>query len=194
MGSIIQLFRSKSAQQRGQSKQSPKQQFESLVGPHIELMYRMAYRWTQSQEDAEDLVQDVLIKLADKVDEMQAVESLKPWLIKILYRRFVDVYRKSKASPVVDLHIVEDEDGPASPPQNWLTSPSEEHRLALQQTLMAALNTLDDDQKDMAMLHFVEGYTALEAAEILGINEGTAKSRLQRARIKLKNFLSSEPF
>jgi RNA polymerase sigma-70 factor (ECF subfamily) len=187
LASIISLFRS----HRGQ-----KSLFQALLRPHIELMYRMAYRWTQSQADAEDLVQDILIRLANRVDEMQQIDNLRPWLIKVLYHRYVDLYRHRKSSPI-------EEDVPSwQADDDMLTSRIDNarddqdliHRLELQQTLLKALETLDDDQRDTVLLHDVEGYSALEVAEILEINVGTVKSRLHRARARLKIFLSAGTF
>lgn len=184
--SIVQLFR---------AQKNKKKQFESLIAPHIELMYRMAYRWTQSQEDAEDIVQDVLIKLAGRSDEMLAIEQLRPWLIKVVYRRFIDVHRREQNSPIVALASdSDDNDHGISASQHWLTSPSEEHKAELQQSLSLALEQLDSEQKDVVLLHFVEGYTAVEVAEILDVNVGTVKSRLQRAKEKLKKHFLVGPF
>lgn len=181
MASIIQLFRAHKG----------KEQFANLLRPHIEPMYRMAYRWTRSQEDAEDLVQDVLIKLANRVEEMLAVEQLRPWLIKVLYRRFVDLYRREQGSPIVHINQDADEHGPLD---RAASNDDAASRLEQQQILAEALDTLDEDQRDVILLHAVEGYTALEIAEILDINVGTVKSRLQRARDRLKKFLQAGPF
>ena len=181
MASIIQFFRAHKG----------KEQFASLLRPHIEPMYRMAYRWTRSQEDAEDLVQDVLIKLANRVEEMLAVEQLRPWLIKVLYRRFVDLYRREQSSPVVQLNQDADESDPVD---RAAADEDVEGRLEQQQVMAAALDDLDDDQRDVIQLYAVEGYTALEIAEILDVNVGTVKSRLQRARARLKKFLGAGPF
>jgi len=185
LASIISLFR---------SHRNKKDLYQALLRPHIELMYRMAYRWTQSQCDAEDLVQDILVRLVNRVEEMQQVDNLRPWLIKILYNRFVDLYRRHKNSPL-------EEDSP-----NWQADSDEivsridqaqdDHdvlgQLELQQELLLALETLDDDQRDTILLHDVEGYSALEVAEILEISVGTVKSRLHRARNKLKNVFAQE--
>lgn len=183
MASIIQLFR---------SRPKPKDRFETLLRPHIELMYRMAYRWTQSQSDAEDLVQDVLLKVAGRVDEMERIDSLRPWLIRIVYNRYVDLYRRSRASPI----------GEASP-DPWSADESEiqdriaqapEHSSAItqleqQRALLLGLQALDDEQRDTVLLHDLEGYTAVEVAEIMQTHIGTVKSRLHRARSKLKDIL-----
>ena len=184
MASIVQFFR---------SYKSEKERFMRLLGPHIEIMYRMAYLWTRSQQDAEDLVQDVLIRLANRVEEMLAIEQLRPWLLKVLYNRFVDLYRRNRTSPIVEL--TSNSDAVAEDPlQRAAAEGNEEDRLHLQQALTAALESLDDDQRDVVMLHFVEGYTALEIAEMLDVNVGTVKSRLQRAKTKLKKFFQAGPF
>ncbi|QEI13389.1 GMC oxidoreductase [Cellvibrio japonicus] len=91
MASILHLFN---------RRPSPKDRFEALLRPHIELLYRMAYRWTGTQDRAEDLVQDVLVRLASRVEEMEAVEQLRPWLVRILYNRYVDDYRRQRLSPI----------------------------------------------------------------------------------------------
>lgn len=185
MSAIIRLFK---------SKLSAKDRFQALLRPHIELMYRMAYRLTQSQSEAEDLVQDVLTRLAKRVDEMEQVESLRPWVLRILQNRFVDLYRREQNSPVDYQSAQEDDSGEDDRPgANVLTTASDStndiKRLELQQVLQVALNKLDDAHRDVVMLHDMEGYTALEVADILGINVGTVKSRLHRARDKLKKWL-----
>ena len=187
--SIIRLFR---------SQPSPKDRFQALLRPHIDVMYRMAYRWTLSQPDAEDLVQDVLVRLATQVTEMERVESLKPWLLRVLYHRYVDLYRRHKHSPVISAGEVQSDaagDSEHSDPadSNVLTNyadPRDEYaQLELRQRLERALLSLDAEQRDVVLLHDMEGHSAQEVAEILQIQLGTVKSRLHRAREKLKQRL-----
>ena len=182
--SILQLFR---------SRPSPKDRFQTLLRPHIDVMYRMAYRWTSSQHDAEDLVQDVLIRLASQVAEMEAIEALKPWLLRVLYHRYVDLYRRQKQSPVINISATlsadsgDDADSPATDLLTGYADPRDDFaQLELRQRLEQALQTLDVDQRDVVLLHDMEGHSAQEVAEILEIALGTVKSRLHRAREKLK--------
>lgn len=190
MSAIIKFFRSRTGKQVNPTQERAR--FENLLRPHIELLYRMAYRWTQSQDRAEDLVQDVLTRLASRVTEMEAIESLKPWLVRILYNRYVDDYRRQRASPIDESHSgwVPDEENTAPDPVNQAIDPvqpiaQEELRLSLHK----ALAYLEAEQRDLVLLHDMEGYSAEEAAEILGIPLGTVKSRLHRARAKLKLLL-----
>jgi RNA polymerase sigma-70 factor (ECF subfamily) len=165
----------------------------TLLRPHIELMYRMAWRWTRSEADAEDLVQDVLIKLIDRGEEMAAVEKLRPWLIRIVYHRYVDLYRSKLNSPLMEQTANEGnaDDDDSNP--DFFLDVADEHdeiaRLHLRDSLQQALDQLETPHRDIIMLHDAEGYSDQETAEILGISIGTVKSRLHRARTKLKIFL-----
>ena len=161
--------------------------FTVLVRPHMRLMYRMAYRWTQDRSESEDLVQDVLTRLFPRLDELAAVEKLGPWLVKVLYRRYVDLYRRRVNSPIDESVSWSSDDGVFT--DLLLDKRNRYHQLELQRALNQALETIDDGWRDVVMLHDVEGYTALEVAEILDINVGTVKSRLHRARKKLREAL-----
>jgi RNA polymerase sigma-70 factor, ECF subfamily len=166
-----------------------------LLRPHVEILYRMAYRWTQNREDAEDLVQEILARLVDRVAEMQQVQQLRPWLIKVLYRRYVDLYRRQQRSPIDSEHewtgdtTLLDQQLREAPDDRDLI-----HQLELQQVLLQGLQALDADQRDVVLLCDAEGYSILEVAEILEINVGTVKSRLHRARARLKNLLDAGTF
>lgn len=186
MARIIDFFQSRRVQEH---------RFDELVRPHVETLYRMGYRWTQSREDAEDLVQEALAKLVDRVDEMERVEKLRSWLIKVLYRCFVDLYRKRSRSPVQgradwrgDVAVFDEllQQAPETDPAV--------KRLGLQRDLVRALAGLNDAQRDVVLLHDVEGYAAGEVADIVGVSIGTVKSRLHRARSQLKDFLGEGTF
>ena len=67
--------------------------------PHLEAMYRFAYRLAGQQQDAEDLVQDVVLKLYPRLSELESVEQLRPWLNRVLYRHFIDCLLYTSPSP-----------------------------------------------------------------------------------------------
>ena len=60
--------------------------FEALIRPHVEPLYKLAYRFTNNAMEAEDLTQDLLVKLYPKVNELEKVEKLRPWLARVMYR------------------------------------------------------------------------------------------------------------
>ncbi|WP_288132060.1 RNA polymerase sigma factor [Microbulbifer sp.] len=176
--SLIEFFRGRAAKE---------DRFTALVRPHLRLMHRMAYRWTQDRVDAEDLVQDVLTHLFPRTEELSAVEKLGPWLIKVLYRRYVDLFRRRARSPIDETVPCISDD--AFFQEQLQDESNRYHQLELQRLLNRALVQLDETWRDVVLLHDVEGYTALEVAEILEISVGTVKSRLHRARKKLKSVL-----
>ena len=155
----------------------------------------MAYRWTQDRDDTEDLVQETLTKLVERVDAMERVEKLGPWLVKVQYRCFVDLYRKRSRSPSgeggvwrADMDLLDER-------IDTLPQGSDDiRRLELQRDLVRAMEGLSGEQRDVILLHDAEGYSAAEVASILDISAGTVKSRLHRARAHLKNFLGEGTF
>lgn len=175
---LVHFFRGRTA---------PEDRFTDLVRPHLRSMYRTAYRWTQNSAEAEDLVQDVLARLFPRLEELAAVEKPGPWLARVLYRRYVDLYRRRVNSPIDDAVRWDSDDDffrECMPDER-----DEFQRWELQRALNRALADLEEGWRDVVLLHDVEGYTALEVAEILQLNVGTVKSRLHRARKKLKTAL-----
>jgi RNA polymerase sigma factor (sigma-70 family) len=170
--------------------------FEDLLRPHVEYLYRLAWRFTGSNSDAEDLVQDVLVKLFPRTREMLEVERLRPWLARVLYRQYVDVIRKRARSPVVSLVPDADaEDNPLDAVPVVGNGPEEAaERSGLRERLLAALRRLNPEQRAVVVMHDVEGYSLEELEALLETPLGTLKSRLHRARRALRALLPMEPF
>ena len=163
------------------------QAFAELVRPHLESLYRLAYRLTGTVADAEDLLQDVLCKLYERRGELAAIESLGPWLKRVLHHRFVDVTRRRARQRLVSVGSAESERAaleatlaPAAPPDG---SPFDVTRLT------AALAQLSVEHRTVLLMHDAEGYKLMEIQEITGIELGTLKSRLHRARARLRELL-----
>lgn len=166
-------------------------EFERLIEPHLYHLYQLAYRFCNNQSDAEDLVQDVVVKLLPRRGEMAQIEKLRPWLAKVLYRHFIDGYRQNLRSP---LSLVSSEEDPLerhSAPAG--DSPEcQTDAMLKQRRLQLALHTLNMDQRAVVLLHDVEGYTLPELEAILDSPVGTLKSRLNRARAQLREYLQND--
>lgn len=181
MANIINLF-SKKRDQTGS--------FEELLQPHVEHLYRVAYRLTSNQVDAEDLVQDFLLQIYPRFEELQQIEKLKAWLARSLYNRFIDNIRRNKRNPVSD--AVSDEVLDYMPGST--TGPDHDTEAHLMQSqLHQLMQNLNEDQRHVVMLHDMEGYTLSELEQILDTPIGTLKSRLHRARKAIKDGLKMEP-
>jgi RNA polymerase sigma-70 factor (ECF subfamily) len=171
-------------------KRSAASKFEELMRPQVEFLHRLAWRFTGSVADAEDLVQDVLLKLYPRSKELAAIEQLRPWLAKVLYRQYVDLVRQRVRSPeeraepdALDA-VAALEDGPQGHAE----------RGELRAQLLAALDGLNAEQRAVVVMHDVEGYSLEELVPILEAPLGTLKSRLHRARERLRALIGMEPF
>jgi RNA polymerase sigma factor (sigma-70 family) len=164
--------------------------FEGLVRPHIQYLYRLAYRFCGNQEDAEDLVQDLLVKLYPRQSELEQVEKLRPWLVTTLYRMFVDGTRKKARSP---LELIDDETAFYSSTDDEGHTPDE--LLAEDQRIdkiQEAFNRLSEEHRVILTLHDIEGYRLVELESMLGVPVGTLKSRIHRARSRMRDLLGTE--
>lgn len=162
--------------------------FEELVAPHIERLYRLGYRFSGSQHDAEDLVQELLVKLYPRGEEMASIERLGPWLAKSLYHLFVDQCRRATKSPVV----LSEEYGVEMESVACVNAGPDVHMIRQQQfsRLEKALFALNFEQRTLVAMHDMEGYTLPELTTMLDTPLGTLKSRLHRARAAIREQLA----
>jgi RNA polymerase sigma-70 factor (ECF subfamily) len=170
--------------------------FEDLMRPQVEYLYRLAWRFTASVADAEDLVQDVLLKLYPRTQEMLGIQRLRPWLARVMYHQYVDSVRRRARSPI--LQLVEGGDGEDDPLDKVPTTRDgpEEHaeRSGLRDLILTALRQLNPEQRAVVTMHDVEGYSLEELETMLETPLGTLKSRLHRARHRLRALIPMEPF
>ena len=164
--------------------------FDALVRPHLDRLYRLAYRFTQSREDAEDLVQSLLIKLLPQAERLALLDLPGPWMARALYNLYIDQTRQRRrqeaaiGSPLTEDGVLEAiADEFSDSPEQAVERNQREQRLAL------ALATLSDDHRALIAWHDMEGYTLDELAEQLSVPIGTLKSRLHRGRANLRTLL-----
>jgi len=163
-----------------------------LIKPHIPDLYASAYHWTQNQHEAEDLVQDLIIKSMDNLDTLEKLDKPALWLKKVLYRMFVDRHRRSQFSTVMPSDEISDlvEEDQLSTDE----SVDLHHERQLRQGLIKAMKSLDAPQRVALSLFEIEGYSLQEIADIQKVSLGTVKSRLHRAKEKLKSNIHLQPF
>lgn len=174
------------------SKRHRQVSFDALMRPHLDMLYRMAFRFCQHQQDAEDLVQDLMTKLYQRNkdnDELLDKQNLKAWLVTSLYHLFVDGTRKRNRSP---LQLVDDEASFfESTPCHGLGPAQELLRKQHLQEMQCAFIQLSDEHRAVLTLHDIEGYKLTELQEMLGLPVGTLKSRIHRARARMRDLLQA---
>ena len=167
--------------------------FEIQVRPYLERLYRLAYRLTGARSDAEDLVQDVLIKLYGRRDELTSIEDLGPWLARVLYNRFIDDQRRYRARRLRLVTTTPDGGDALDQVASETIGPEGQ---ALRQfditRVRDGLEKLSSEHRLVLLLHDAEGYKIDEIHRITGIPGGTVKSRLHRARARLREILDRD--
>jgi RNA polymerase sigma factor (sigma-70 family) len=175
-------------------------EFERLLEPLIPVLFRHAYRWTAARDQAEDLVQELLLRLYPRLDELADLDRVQPWVLRVMYRIFVDQYRRESRSPVRPGHeLPTGADGESTEPGERFADegPSTLEQVEAeftQESLLAAWNRLGEDHRVVLAMHDIEGYPLEEVSEMLEVPVGTLKSRLHRARARMRDLLSKEPF
>lgn len=168
------------------------QTFERLVRPHFDRLYRLAWRLAGSKPEAEDLFQELLIKAFGKLDDLVHIEEPGSWLCRVMYNLFIDERRRYKRQR---MHIVE-EDQLGGEGLAGLPGPGGPHydnrRIEKLERLDAALRQLSDEHRIVVLLHDTEGYKMTEIQELIGVPVGTVKSRLSRARTRLREILEAD--
>jgi RNA polymerase sigma-70 factor (ECF subfamily) len=156
-------------------------------------LYRLACRFTGRQHEAEDLLQELLTRLYARAERLDRVENLRPWLARALYNLYVDERRHLTRSALGRINPSSpDESDPtdftarAAPDTDLNVSTEMEH---MRRHLAELVEKLPQDQREVIILHDVEGYELHESAEILGVAVGTVKSRLHRGRERLRQWL-----
>ncbi len=162
---------------RQNDPQAQRQLFE-LYG---ERLYRVAYRYTQDQMEAEDAVAEAFVKVFQHLPKtpFAAIAPFEAWLRKITINKALELVRKKKAW--------------RNRPNNYAPSATVNEdgifdSLSLQEVL-SCIQLLPEGYRTVLQLHALEGYTHGEIAEALGINIGTSKSQLNKARGMLQQLL-----
>lgn len=138
-------------------------------------------RYASSREEAQDILQEVFIKIFFKMEQLEDPESLPGWMMRITVNTAVNFYRQQKRYEFFDLDIVPEA---AEPVTLSIEGISDNY-------LIMALNELPDGCRVVFNLNAVEGYSHAEIASILGISESTSRSQLNYARNLLKEKLSA---
>lgn len=171
-----------------------------MLRPLLPMLFRQAFHWTAARDQAEDLVQELLVRLYPRLDELASLDRVQPWALRVMYRIFVDQHRRSTHSPVRPAHEMPGlvEDGEEDPGERFADDAPQPPELVEReldgQRLAAAWTALSEDHRVVVAMHDIEGYRLEELSAMLEVPVGTLKSRLHRARAQLRRLLATEPF
>ena len=166
--------------------------FEELVNRYERKIFRLGMNITQNREDAEDVMQDAFLKSYQNLDRFQGDSRFYTWLVRIAVNEALMKLRKRRPNQVsLDEPITDGEDSVFREIEDW--GPSPEQRFAqteLNEILNQVIGELEPIFRVVFLLRDVEGLSTEETAQILGISVAAVKSRLLRARLKLRQKLN----
>lgn len=141
--------------------------FSYAFNQYADTVYRVAIHNTGNPADAEDVSQEVFLKLLNSSKSFKDNEHLKAWLIRVTINLCHDRQRKIKQEILVN-------------------QPVSDEPVSDENAVLEAVKALPENYRNTIYLHYYEGYTAKEIGKILGAKEGTVLSWLSRARAQLR--------
>jgi len=161
--------------------------FEALYRAHAGRIFGLLTRMTGSAQDAEDLLQDVFVHAHRKLDSFRGESSLGTWLYRLAVNHCLDHLRSRAARMARSTESLDVEDA-VEPAASEPRVPTAVSRIDLER----AITQLPEGCRLAFVLHDVEGLDHKEVAAALGITEGTSKSQVHKARMRLRVLLDPE--
>jgi RNA polymerase sigma-70 factor (ECF subfamily) len=167
--------------------------FNELVKKYEKQVYNFAYRLTGNYDDANDIAQDAFLRVYNAIGGFRGDASFTTWLFRITTNVFLDERKRARAHPhsSLDEYMELEESSVArqiedpSPTPQVLTEEKERGQI-----LESAIRSLPEYQRAMVVLYHTQQKSYEEIAEIMNLPIGTVKSRLNRARLSLKEKLT----
>jgi len=169
-------------------READQQAWAEVVRQFSRRIYNLAYRFTTSHGGAEDLTQEVFIRVYRSLDQYDpALGDLSNWLMRLARNLIIDDYRKRQRTPTDSSDDLADHEYhlPAASDSPHRSFERQERRLQV----LAAIDRLSPDLRECVVLRDIEELTYQEIVDLLRIPEGTVKSRINRGRIELAKVL-----
>jgi RNA polymerase sigma-70 factor (ECF subfamily) len=152
--------------------------FAILLERHYDRIYRLAWRWTRNPAAAEDVAQEVALKLAKAIGGYRADAAFPTWLHRITYTTAVDFLRASQRTVATDpseiVRLVDVSEAGGAPPDGSVGE------------LWDAVLKLSDQQRDAVLLVYCEDMSHAEAAAVMGCSEKTVSWHIHEAKRRLR--------
>jgi RNA polymerase sigma-70 factor, ECF subfamily len=162
--------------------------WEQIVRDYSRRIYNLAYRFTGNNESAEDLTQDVFVRVYRALGQYDPSQgNLSNWLMRLARNLIIDDYRRRQRTPTDGSDALDDHEyhlhGSTDGPERSL----QRHERRMQ--VHAAIKKLSPELRECVILRDIEELTYAEIVDLLKIPEGTVKSRINRGRIELAKIL-----
>ena len=169
--------------------------FEALVLEHQNKVYSLALRMVGNEEDARDLAQEAFIRAYTSLAGFRGDSKFSVWLYRLTSNICIDFIRSRAKKRTVSMTWTDEEGGDAGeleiPDETWSPETQLERRMT-RESVQRGLDSLSPQYREILLLREINGLSYEEIGRALGIEEGTVKSRIFRARKKLCDFLLRE--
>ncbi|MBQ8930375.1 MAG: sigma-70 family RNA polymerase sigma factor [Oscillospiraceae bacterium] len=168
--------------------------YEHLVRANEKNVYNLALKMTGNEQDAMDLAQDAFLKAYTNLGKFNGTCKFSVWLYRLTYNLCVDFLRRKKRENTVPL-VYEDEDGTdrsLSIPDPGDTPETAAEKAETRREILEAVDKLPEQYREVLLMRCAENMSYAAIARTLGVQEGTVKSRLSRARGMLGEFLTRQ--
>jgi len=168
-----------------EAKEGKISSFEALITKYKGAVYRQAYSMLNDHMEAEDITQDVFVKVYYSLSTLESPYAFTTWVTRITFNLCYDLIEKKKRKATISSESVE-----YGSQKHLVSSENSMERKNLQLTIEEAMKNLSLEQREILILRDIQGYTYDEISDSLKIPVGTVKSRLYNARLALKRELS----
>jgi len=172
--------------------------FEIIVKKYEKMIYNLAMAKTQNRENAQDITQECFLRAYKMLRSYRTDSAFSTWIYRICQNLVFDFYRKNKKIKTVSLSVPDSDDGGDENFKNFRETdiadtsgePSEQIiREEKIKKIRQIINSLPEDLRDIIILRDIKNLSYTEIADMLDVEIGTVKSRLNRAREKFKNYI-----
>ena len=165
--------------------------FEALVTEHQKRIYNLALRMVGNEEDAKDMAQEAFIRAYNSLDGFRGESKFSVWLYRLTSNICIDFLRSKGRRAASSLTVGEDYEEPAEIeiPDDRFSPETALEKLEMRLAVNRGLETLTPEYREILLLREINGLSYDEIGRALGLEEGTVKSRIFRARKRLCAFL-----